>query len=436
MNPKFLKAPHGKAALSMAGSPVLGQHDCCDAFPEMQHDEYQSLKTSIDRNGQLESVLVWRNKLVDGRQRMRACKELGKTPAMKHLDKDMSEEAMVALVYSINLNRRHLTVGQRAMLAAQLTLPATAGKSKKAGKPAAQLTQEKAANLFAVSRDSVQQACVVYKQADAKLIEDVKSAGTGLNEAVEILRGKKGIRAQLCPSDRTILRKAAALKSELATQSRNKRLTMQASVSKGNLALPKAKYSVVLADPPWDYGMKNDRSASRVIPHDQYPTMSIEELCAMPVELSLAKDAMLFLWCPASLLPDGLKLMESWGFDYLTNWIWHKTSGKLTCAGGTAIARHELVLVGKRRNGLITSGNAARESSVFESAVTQHSAKPFTVHERIEKLYPDVKNRIELFCRIQRKGWEVWGNQSCAAAPSTKRTHKDSANDGQMAIAA
>ena len=185
--------------------------------------------------------------------------------------------------------------------------------------------------------------------------------------------------------------------------------------------------------------MPNDRSASRMLPHNHYPTMSTDDICAMDVQSCVTTDAMLYLWCPASLLPDGLRVMASWGFEYVTNWVWHKSGGKLTCAGGSALAHHELLLVGKRGKGLTIASNKARESSVFAAPVTQHSAKPALVHERLERLYPSVVNRMELFARNARSGWDVWGNQShqsTAALPVVQTTLQTGANDAAFAHAA
>lgn len=119
--------------------------------------------------------------------------------------------------------------------------------------------------------------------------------------------------------------------------------------------------------------------------------------------------------------------------------MWHKSGGKLTCAGGSALAHHELLLVGKRGQGLTIASKKARESSVFAAPVTQHSAKPGLVHERLERLYPSVVNRIEMFARNARSGWDVWGNQShqsMAAFPVVQTTLQTGANDAAFAHAA
>ena len=399
----------------------------------MSYDEYQSLKVSLLRNGQLDPIIIFENRIIDGRHRFSACNELGIKPVFKQFEGNY--EAAKSMAFSVNINRRQLTMGQKALVAARLTMPSP-GEGKnggRAGIPAA-LTQVEAASLFGISRDTVQRGCALLREADPALIEEVRTASCGLHAAIESLKSNKGVRAALSLEERRALRLAAEVKSKINADSRTKRLNMQSAISRKNMALPKAKYAVVLADPPWNYGMKDDRSGNGHIPQNHYATMSTDDICAMPVADVLADDAMLYMWCPASLLPDGLRVMRSWGFDeFVTSWVWHKTGGKLTCAGGTALARHELVLIGKKRNGLSTAGTAVRESSVFEAPVTKHSEKPAVVHKRIETLYPDVINRIELFARAPRAGWHVFGNQSDGAPITGAGTV--CANDDVMCVA-
>jgi N6-adenosine-specific RNA methylase IME4 len=406
---------------------------CCAAIPPMHHDEYQSLKASLLRNGQLDPILIFQDRIIDGRHRFSACNELGIKPAFKQFVGTYEDAKSMA--FSVNINRRQLTMGQKALVAAKLTMPSIGeGKSgNRAGIPAP-LTQVEAAALFGISRDTVQRGCTLLREADPALIEEVRNASCGLHAAIESLKSNKGVRAALSLEERRALRVAAEVKSKINADSRTKRLNMQSAISQKNMALPKAKYAVVLADPPWNYGMANERSGNSHIPQNHYPTMSTDDICAMPVTEMLADDAMLYLWCPASLLPDGLRVMQSWGFDqFVTSWVWHKTGGKLTCAGGTALARHELLLIGKKRNGLTIAGTAVRASSVFEAPVTQHSEKPAVVHHRIETLYPGVINRIELFARTPRTGWDVFGNQSEGnAVPVAGMV---SANDDVMRVA-
>lgn len=380
----------------------------CAAFPPMQHDEFIALRASIERNGQHEPILVWGNRIVDGRHRLRACQELGIEPTFKRLTGDYQQA--VSMAFAANVNRRQLGTGQLALLGAQLATRRP-GQTKAAKHVEAVLSQTEAATLFGVSRDAIQKASRLILQKNAALLDAVHNGSMTLNEAyVTANTGKTGLRAKTSETERKALRVAAAVKERLGKESRTLRLVKQAAISVKNVALPTgSRHSVILADPPWDYGMPNDRSASRVLPHEQYITMTIDAICDMGVADIAADDSMLFLWCPASLLPDGLKVVAAWGFDYSSNWVWHK-EGQLNCGGGTAAIHHELLLVAKRGAGLTILDKKVRGSSIFGGKVGAHSAKPVVVHERLEALYPDV-SRIELFSRAQRAGWTMYGNQ-------------------------
>ena len=388
---------------------------CAEAFPPMQVDEFEALKASIDRNGLLEPILVWQGRVMDGRHRLKACEALGVAPMVKVLNGTYEEAKSEA--FSTNINRRHLATGQRAILAAQLaTRKPGQTKATKGMEPV--MSQEEAARLFAVGRDSVQKACRLIAHGDAVLLDQVHAGTMSLNEAITtISTSRTGLVAKTTPEERQALRQAAAVKERLGHESRAKRLRMQAEVSAKNQALPvgQARYSVVLADPPWDYGMPNDRAPSRVIPHEQYPTMTTDAICELDVEGMAADDAMLYLWCPSTLLPEGLRVMQAWGFEYVSSWVWHKTGSQLNCGGGTAMVHHEFLLVGKRGQGLTIADKKLRKPSVMAAPVAKHSAKPEVFHEQIETLYPNV-SKVELFSRAARPGWKAWGNQADSAA--------------------
>ncbi|MBC7617814.1 MAG: ParB N-terminal domain-containing protein [Candidatus Saccharibacteria bacterium] len=389
----------------------------CAAFPPMQHDEFIALRASIQRNGQNEPILVWGNRIIDGRHRLRACQELGIEPMLKRLTGDYQQA--VSMAFAANVNRRQLGTGQLALLGAQLATRRP-GQTKAAKHVEAVLSQAEAATLFGVSRDAIQKASRLILQKNAALLDAVHNGSMTLNEAyVTANTGKTGLRAKTSEAERKALRMAAAVKERLGKESRTLRLVKQAAISAKNVALPTgSRHSVILADPPWDYGMPNDRAASRVLPHEQYITLTIDAICDMGVADIAADDSMLFMWCPASLLPDGLKVMAAWGFDYSSNWVWHK-EGQLNCGGGTAAIHHELLLVGRRGAGLTISDKKLRGSSVFGGQVKAHSAKPVVVHERLEALYPGV-SRIELFSRAQRAGWTMYGNQVDEVAAERK----------------
>ncbi len=164
------------------------------------------------------------------------------------------------------------------------------------------------------------------------------------------------------------------------------------------LPLPKGKYRVIYADPPWQYqNIGFDESAEK-----QYPTMSVEEICALPIQELIIDEAVLFLWVTNAFISEGLQVCKAWGFEYKTNFAWIKNSGP--SMGWFTKSRHELLFIATKGEGLHPS---EKFLSWFEGKVRKHSQKPECVYEMIEKMYPGPY--IELFARIKRKRWNSWG---------------------------
>lgn len=176
-------------------------------------------------------------------------------------------------------------------------------------------------------------------------------------------------------------------------------------------ALPEGKYRVVYADPPWKY---NDARAfdayGATAAADHYPTMSVEELCALPVKDLLAPESVLFCWATFPLLPDALTVVSSWGFTYKTAIVWEKDRANF---GNYHNATAELLLIATR--GSCTPDGAERAGQVQRIARGRHSAKPEEFRTLIDTLYRHGP-RIELFRRGEAPpGWVVWGNEAQAA---------------------
>lgn len=161
------------------------------------------------------------------------------------------------------------------------------------------------------------------------------------------------------------------------------------------------KYHVIYADPPWSYDNSGfDQSAEQ-----HYPTMTLDEIKAMPVKEIASTPCVLFLWATVPLLPSALEVMESWGFEYKTHRVWIKDKGP--GIGWWLYTRHELLLIGTR------NGNAHPEEridSVIIAPAGKHSKKPDSVYSDIEQCYKGSK--IELFARQARDGWTSWGNEN------------------------
>lgn len=166
--------------------------------------------------------------------------------------------------------------------------------------------------------------------------------------------------------------------------------------------LPTGTWNLIYADPPWRYDA-NSSPADRAI-ENQYPTMTLEDICALDVPA--AQDAALYLWTTAPKLQEGMTVMDAWGFSYRTCAVWVKDRIGL---GYYFRVRHELLLVG-RRGDMPTPAPEDRSDSVIEAPRGEHSEKPTTVYELLERMYPNAQ-RLEMFARRARLGWDTWGNE-------------------------
>ena len=176
---------------------------------------------------------------------------------------------------------------------------------------------------------------------------------------------------------------------------------------------PRTDYGAVIADPPWPYRNKGVNGAAV----NHYPTMSIEEICALPVNDWCAADAVLYLWTTWPQLEDSMKVVRAWGFKYVTGLPWIKVAEPPQCdmfgekplrptfgTGWWVRGCSEAILIAKR-------GRAKRPESAHVGLLSErfeHSRKPDSVHELAEQ-HPGPY--LELFARRAREGWDTWGNE-------------------------
>lgn len=170
------------------------------------------------------------------------------------------------------------------------------------------------------------------------------------------------------------------------------------------------KYSIVYADPPWDY--KGQRQHAGIGKPDtgaavsHYDTMHIDDIKNMDVKSIVDdKESLLFLWSSSPHLPQALDVMDAWGFSWATvAFVWDK---QRVNPGFYTMSQVELCLVGKM--GKIPQPRGARNVRQFISEMRgEHSSKPIEVRERIEQMFP-AQRKIELFARNTAPGWDSWG---------------------------
>lgn len=178
------------------------------------------------------------------------------------------------------------------------------------------------------------------------------------------------------------------------------------------------KYNTIYADPPWQFQNRTGKVAPEHKRLTRYETMTLEDIKKLPVEEFSGEKAHLYLWVPNALLPEGLAVMDAWGFDYKTNLIWEKVrkDGQPDGRGVGFYFRNvtEILLFGikKKSSPNRTLAPARSQVNLIRTMKREHSRKPDEIIPIIEAC--SLEPRIELFARGDREGWDMWGDQADA----------------------
>jgi N6-adenosine-specific RNA methylase IME4 len=420
----------------------IGNHQCSNAFlsihpdmaimPRMTEVEFETLKQNIAANGQIDPIKMHESQIIDGRERYRACLELGIKPRMVGVKLDMTPRQYVV---SQNYHRRHLSPSQKAMVAAQLST-SKVGSNKSS---TYEVKQAEAAAICGVSPDSLQRAKKVLDFGNPSLIQVVSSGLLDVANASILVKEERFVAEDFsCLSKEGLLQKAqASAKRQAAAKSAPKKAMANALRELNQELVPTGEqYSVIYADPPWDHLSESDT---------KYPLMSTKEICEMRTEEMAEEDAVLFIWTTAGRLFDALEVIEAWGFEFKTSMVWDKDKA------GTGVyfrVQHEFLLLATRGKPPAVP-NTCCPSSIHREMRTEHSVKPKAFYSMIEGMYPGL-DKLELFARDAQQGWAVWGNQAkqqpveaeapmnLVKVPAAKVVAKarKAANDGKVQAAA
>lgn len=184
-------------------------------------------------------------------------------------------------------------------------------------------------------------------------------------------------------------------------------------------------FRTILADPPWRFQNRTGKVAPEHRRLDRYSTLDLEAICELPVADAAAGNAHLYLWVPNALLPDGLRVMDCWGFRYVSNIVWAKRrkDGGPDGRGVGFYFRNvtELLLFGVRGT-MRTLAPARRQVNMLETRKREHSRKPDEQYGLIESCSPGPY--LELFARYAQPGWTTWGDESGTHTEPRGRVYK------------
>ena len=399
-------------------------HPLAALLPMIPEKERTSFRDSLS-TGQNHAVVFHLAKLLDGRNRVRELTQLRK-PISTAVFVGTNLDAL-NFVKAENIERRHLNESQRADFAARIaTAPLGANQHTKQGTPIGaamlplgnegvaeevaglpQVSQGEAADSFNVSRRSVQRATVYQEKGVPELSEAVQAGKMAVSTAADIAESlppeEQKQLAQMSEAD--ILAKAKEIRKKKNDDRRAVRVEKIKEKAAGNSELSTAKkFPVIYMDPPTKFAAgDSDRSTE-----NHYPTMTEEEIAALPISDLALEDAVLFIWTTVPWLRKTIRLIEGWGFEYVSEYVWDKEHMSL---GFWARNQHETLLVATR--GKIPAPDPSLvERSLYREDRRDHSAKPAFFRDMIGRYYPDLP-KVELFPRgTLPEGWHGWGNEA------------------------
>ena len=383
----------------------------------LNQQEYEKLEASLLAEGIRDSLICWDGILLDGYHRYQIAQENDleyRVTEIELPDRDAAKEWMI----TNQLGRRNLTPEESSYYRGKLY------EARKRQGARTDLTShhfdeklntaEQIAKEYGVSKPTVER--------DAKFSEAVDKVAEEIGEYMRdaILSGT----AKVAKQDVEDLFEIAEDAEELIPEIAAGKMTMKEAKSKVSkkrreethaekraAPLPEGKYRVIYADPPWRYGVdQHSKKEQDTVLESHYPTMPLDEICALPIRDMAADDCVLFLWATSPLLPQAFEVIKAWGFNYKASYVWDKIKHNV---GYYNSVRHELLLIATRGSCLPDKkpeGEPILIDSVQSIERTEHSRKPEEFRRIIEHMYPTGRKR-ELFSRIKADGWEGWGNE-------------------------
>ena len=366
-------------------------------IPPLTAEEYDGLEKSILAEGCRDALVLWGDILVDGHNRYKICTT--HDVPFQTVQKVFADRSDALRWIILNqFGRRNLPAYERARLALRLKpviaekakekeaeRKTTFQKSEKSSMPQVNTTKE-IAKAAGVSHDTIAKVEKIERQAAPEVKEQLRKGEMSINQAYQTVR------------------------REEKKQEVQQRIEEHAAEQTGVVDIQQTdrKYNIIYADPPWRYWESGNKNQAL-----HYTTMTIDEICDLPVKNIADDDCVLFLWVTYPILHEAFRVIESWGFKYSTAaFVWvkknkQKDSPFMGCGAWTR-ANSELCL-------LATKGNIMRLdasiSQVVESPIEEHSKKPDIVRDLITRLVGELP-RVELFCRNPAEGWDVWGNEA------------------------
>jgi len=345
----------------------MKNHNYADIFPMMTSKEYNELKRDIKENGQMDDIITYEGKILDGRNRFKATSELGIKPNLSEYEGDNP----LQFVMSTNLRRRHLTDSQKAVVGRRYV---------------------KYYSVFAKGRQGT--------RTDIKEPVPESEKGQARDKAGEVV----GVSGRYIDMADEVIEKRPEMEEKIMSgEIKLKQVHRDIKLDEQKSKIEKLKevtgeYDVIVIDPPWNYGGKYDPDFRRVT--SPYPEMNQDQL--KKIILPCKDNSVLFLWTTHKFIWDAKELMDLWGFEYKMTMVWDKQKMGV---GEWLRKQCEFCLMGIRGKPYWKSTS---DRDIISESRTTHSTKPEEFYKLVERI--TAGRKLDYFARKQREGWDVYGN--------------------------
>jgi N6-adenosine-specific RNA methylase IME4 len=366
-------------------------------IPPLTVEEFKQLEDNCISEGIRDAIVTWNGYIIDGHNRYEIAQKYGLEFRVEAMEFEGEEEAKDWMDAN-QLGRRNLTPDQRKILIGRRynrDKKPHGGDRRSSDQIDHMKTSERLAKENNISAPSVRR----YAK-DAEKFEEIKEKQPEL--ADKIWSGEMTL------SDiKKEEKKAEIIKKKEEYVERVESITT--NEFKVDIFNTNEKFRVIYADPAWRYNDKCEGGGvqSGGVEMRHYNTMTIKEICDLPVSKISEKDSVLFLWVTSPLLEDAFKVVNAWGFKYKTSFIWDKIKHNM---GHYNSVRHEILLI-------CTKGSCTPDNKTLYDSVqsieksNRHSEKPIEFLNIIDDLYT-YGNKLEMFCRdIKKENWFGWGNE-------------------------
>lgn len=405
-------------------------------IPPLTSEEFNQLEQNCIKDGILETIKTWRGVIVDGHNRYEIANKNGLPFKTQEMEFE-SRSDVIEWIIKFQLGRRNLTEEQKAYLRGkryenEKLRQGTNNqfvKSEKGQNVPFQSTSEKLAEEYGVSDKTIKRDADFAKGVDLLPDERKNEVLSGKSElkkqevqqigkirqqvekqvkADAVMRTDEDIQAEIQAKAKELAAKEIKRieeekrqkKEEKVEQRKTEIQAQKDAIASGEMKLPDGVFEVIAIDPPWNYGREYDPDGSRVA--NPYPEMTQAQL--LELKPPFAEDSVCFLWTTHAFIWQAKELLDKWGFTYKATMVWDKEKIGM---GAWLRMQCEFCLVGIKGK---PAWNNTSWRDIIREPRREHSRKPETFYRMVEEI--TIGRRLEYFSREQRKGWEVFGNDT------------------------